>query len=211
MSSLVNFTLFGLNLSVNNSIDPYSLDVLNTNASTNFHFGGSHPFGRTQKLEVEEELNTVAASDTSRRDKSGSGVAYTQRDQNGETKETKREDLKLKEGRLPWNLNLGLSYNKNATGQVSSTLRVGWDIQLSDKWRIDYSTIYDVEDRSLDGQNFGITRDLHCWEMSFSRQVLGTGPNAEWQYYFRIALKAHQDLYGESGTRGLGTGLMGQF
>jgi hypothetical protein len=41
--------------------------------------------------------------------------------------------------------------------------------------------------------------------------VLGNGPNEEWQYYFRITLKAHPDLYGESGTRGLGTGLMGQF
>ncbi len=210
VSSNVNFAFFGLNFSLNHAIDPYTLDVLNSSAVANFHFGGSHPFGRAQNLEV-EELNTVAASDTSRRDRSGSGVAYTQRDQDGQTRQTPRADLKLKEGWLPWNLNLGLGYSKSSTGMVSSTLRVGWDIQLSDKWRIDYSTIYDVEGRTLDGQNFGITRDLHCWEMSFSRQVLGTGPNAEWQYYFRIALKAHPDLYGESGTRGLGTGLMGQF
>ena len=210
VSSLASMALFGLNLNVSHTIDPYSMDILNTSATTNFHFGGSHPFGRTQKLEV-EDLNTVAASDTSRRDKSGSGIAYTQRDQTGEIKETKREDLKLKEGRLPWNLNLGLSYNKDARGEVRSTMHVGWDIQLSDKWRIDYSTIYDVEARSLNGQNFGITRDLHCWEMSFSRQVLGTGPNAEWEYYFRIALKAHPELKGESGQKGLGTGLIGQF
>jgi len=206
IGSTLNLNLFGLNLSLNHSIDPYKFEVLNTSATTQLHFGGSHPFGRTQKLEV-EELNTVAASDTSRRDKSGSGVAYTQRDQYGETKTTPRDELQLKEGRLPWNLNLGLSYNKNSIGQINSTLRVGWDVQLTDNWRIDYSTIYDVEDRSLDGQNFGITRDLHCWEMSFSRQVLGD----EWQYYFRITLKAHPDLYGESGTRGLGSGLMGQF
>ena len=31
------------------------------------------------------------------------------------------------------------------------------------------------------------------------------------EFYVRIALKAHPDLYGESGTRGLGSGLMGQF
>jgi hypothetical protein len=210
ISSGMNFNLFGLNLSLNHSIDPYKLDVLNTSATSQFHFGGSHPFGRTQKLEV-QELNTVAASDTSKRDQSGSGVAYTQRDQYGQETKKSRSDLELKEGRLPWNLNLGLSYSKNQSGQSSSTLRVGWDIQLTDNWRIDYSTIYDVESRGLDGQNFGITRDLHCWEMSFSRQVLGTGLQQEWQYYFRITLKAHPDLYGESGTRGLGTGLMGQF
>jgi lipopolysaccharide assembly outer membrane protein LptD (OstA) len=210
VSSGLNFNLFGLNLSLNHAIDPYTLDILNTSATSNFHFGGSHPFGRTQKLKV-EELNEVAAEDTTKRDKSGSGVAYTQRDQYGQAKESQRNELNLKEGRLPWNLNLGLSYSKSQTGQVSSTMRVGWDIQLTDKWRIDYSTIYDVEERSLEGQNFGITRDLHCWEMSFSRQVLGNGPNEEWQYYFRISLKAHPDLYGDSGTRGLGTGLMGQF
>jgi lipopolysaccharide assembly outer membrane protein LptD (OstA) len=210
ISSGLNFNLLGLNLSLNHSVDPYTLDVLSTSATSNFHFGGSHPFGHTQKLQV-QELNTVASSDTSRRDRSGSGIAYTQRDVYGKAGKTPREQLALKEGRLPWNLNLGLSYSKSAGGQVSSTMRVGWDIQLTDNWSIDYSTIYDVEDRSLNGQNFGITRDLHCWEMSFSRQVLGTGPDAEWQYYFRISLKAHQDLYGESGTRGLGTGLPGQF
>jgi lipopolysaccharide assembly outer membrane protein LptD (OstA) len=210
ISSGLNFNLFGLNLSVNHVVDPYSLEVLNTSATSQFHFGGSHPFGRTQHLQV-EELNTVAASDTAKRDRSGSGVAYTQRDQYGKTEQTPSRELDLKEGRLPWNLNLGLSYSKSRTGEVNSTLRVGWDIQLTDKWRIDYSTIYDVQERGLEGQNFGITRDLHCWEMSFSRQVLGTGVNEEWQYYFRITLKAHPDLYGDSGTRGLGTGLMGQF
>jgi len=210
VSSGLNFNLFGLNLSLNHSIDPYTLDVLNTSATSQFHFGGSHPFGRTQKLQV-EELNKVAASDTSRRDQSGSGVAYTQRDQYGTEKKTNRDELELKEGRLPWNLNLGLSYSKGSSGQISSTMRVGWDIQLTDNWRIDYSTIYNVESRSLDGQNFGITRDLHCWQMSFSRQQLSSSTRDEWQYYFRITLKAHPDLYGESGTRGLGSGLMGQF
>jgi len=211
ITSNLNFSLFGMNLSLNHSIDPYDLKVLNTNATTGLAIRGTHPFGRSQKVEV-RELNTVAASDTSRKDKSGSGVEFHERDEYGQEKpEDEDRDLELKEGRLPWSLTLGMSYSRGASGQVSSTLRVGWDFQLTDNWRIDYSTIYDVEERTLDGQNFGITRDLHCWEMSFSRQQLGTGPGAEWQYYFRIALKAHPDLYGESGTRGLGSGLMGQF
>ena len=74
-------------------------------------------------------------------------------------------------------------------------------------WRVDYSTIYDIEARVRSGQYIGITRDLHCWEIGFSRQQLGD----EWEYYFRIALKAHPELYGESGDRGVGGGLMGRF
>jgi hypothetical protein len=210
IGSGLNFNLFGINLSLNHTVDPYNLEVLNTSATSGLSIRGTHPFGQSKKVEV-RELNTVAASDTTRKDRSGSGVEFVERDEFGREKtreEIEREkELELKEGRLPWSLNLGLSYSKSSTGQVSSTLRVGWDFQLTDNWRIDYSTIYDVEDRSLDGQNFGITRDLHCWEMTLARQELGD----EWQYYFRIALKAHPDLYGESGTRGLGSGLMGQF
>ncbi len=211
VGSGLNFNLFGINLSLNHSIDPYHLKVLNTSATSGLSIRGTHPFGRSKKVDV-QELNEVAASDTSRTDRSGSGVEFVERDEYGREKpKEKTTELALKEGRLPWSLNLGLSYTKQSNGTVNSTLRVGWDIQLTDNWRIDYSTIYDVEGRQLDGQNFGITRDLHCWEMSFARQVLGRGDNAEWQYYFRISLKAHADLYGESGTRGLGSGLMGQF
>jgi len=151
-------------------------------------------------------LNTVASSDTTRKDKSGSGVEFVQRDEFGQERAA-NQDLALKEGRLPWSVTLGFSYSKSASGAVNSTLRVGWDLQLTDNWRIDYSTIYDAEDRVLDGQSFGITRDLHCWEMSLARQQLGE----EWEFYFRIALKAHPELYGESGNRGLGGGTLGQF
>jgi hypothetical protein len=209
IGSALNFNLFGINLSVNHSVDPYNFDVLNTSATSGLNLHGTHPFGRTQKVEV-RELNEVAALDTTRlkgKDRSGSGIEYREKDEYGRDEPQEKREMQLEKGRLPWNMNLGLSYSKSRSGQVSSTLRIGWDLQLTDNWRIDYSTIYDVTDRSLDGQNFGITRDLHCWEMTFARQELGD----EWQYYFRIALKAHPDLYGESGTRGLGTGLMGQF
>jgi lipopolysaccharide assembly outer membrane protein LptD (OstA) len=205
IGSTVNFALFGMNVSLNHSIDPYDLEVLNTSATSGLRIGGTHPFGRSSKVEV-EELNTVASSDTTRKDKSGTGVEFVQRDEYGQERTTE-PDLSLKEGRLPWSLNLGLSYSKSASGTVNSTLRVGWDVQLTDRWRIDYSTIYDVEGRSLEGQSFGIVRDLHCWEMSLARQQLGD----EWEFYFRISLKAHPELYGDSGNRGLGGGLMGQF
>jgi hypothetical protein len=214
IGSGLNFNLFGINLSLNHSIDPYELKVLNTSATSGLSIRGRHPFGRSEK--VVRELNQVASSDTTRKDRSGSGVEFVERDEYGRERpraegDEEAEEFEVKKGLLPWSLNLGLSYSKSSSGTVSSTLRVGWDFQLTDNWRIDYSTIYDVEERQLDGQNFGITRDLHCWEMTFARQELGRGDQAEWQYYFRIALKAHPDLYGESGTRGLGSGLMGQF
>jgi hypothetical protein len=204
ISSSVNFVLFGTNFSINNGVDPYTFDVLSTSATSTFRFGGTHPFGKSSKVEV-KELNVSATRDTTQTEKKefeSGGVDFRKRDESGA-----EQELAVEEGRLPWNLVLGLTYSKSRGGVQNSTLRVGWDFKLSDNWRIDYSTIYDIEGRERSGQFIAVTRDLHCWEISFSRQQLGD----EWEYYFRIALKAHPDLYGESGNRGVGTGLMGQF
>lgn len=212
ISSALNFVLFGTNFSINHTIDPYHFDVTSTSATSTIRIGGTHPFGSSSKVEV-KELNVTASRDTANADnkKNGDfasgGVEFRQINQEGVEEPVEQQDLQLEEKRQPWNVVLGLSYSSNASGATSSTLRVGWDVKLTDNWRIDYSTIYDVEARERSGQHIGVTRDLHCWEIGFSRQQLGT----EWQYYFRIALKAHPELYGESGNRGVGSGLMGQF
>ncbi|HEU4929271.1 MAG TPA: putative LPS assembly protein LptD, partial [Candidatus Krumholzibacteria bacterium] len=209
INSAVNFNLFGTDISVNNTLDPYNFDVLNTSATSAIRIGGTHPFGSSSKVEV-RELNVAAARDTSKlrdREFEEGGVEIRQLDQYGREKPGGDKDLQLEEGRQPWNIVLGLTYSTSASGNTSSTLRIGWDFQLTDNWRIDYNTIYDVEGRTRSGQYIGVTRDLHCWQIGFSRQQLGD----EWEYYFRIALKAHPELYGESGERGVGTGVMGQF
>jgi hypothetical protein len=208
ISSALNFVLFGTNISLNHTIDPYQFDVLNTNATTSIRVVGTHPFGKASRVEVRER-NVSAELDTTggaNREFARGGVDFVQ------TGDVARErpqasELELEQGRLPWSILLGLTYSKSAGGVTNSTLRVGWEVKLTDHWRIDYSTIYDVEERSMSGQYFNITRDLHCWEIGFSRQQLGD----EWQYYFRIGLKAHPELYGESGNRGVGTGLIGRF
>lgn len=206
IGSSLNFILLGTNFSINHTVDPYRFDVLSTSATSTFRIHGTHPFGRSSRVEV-RELNVTAARDTSGVGTGAFASGGVEFVQTGETGERPAGELALEEGRQPWNVVLGLTYSSNATGETSSTLRVGWDFKLTDNWRVDYSTIYNVEQRERSGQFIGITRDLHCWEIGFSRQQLGD----EWQYYFRIALKAHPELYGESGNRGVGGGLMGQF
>ncbi len=209
INSGLNVVIAGANLSLNHTVDPYKFDVLYTSATASFGLRGTHPFGRSSSVEV-RELNVAAAADSADSLQTGGfntgGVEYIQTTGTHQG-ESPVSDLALREGRLPWDLNLALTYSRGANDFISSTLRVAWNFQLTDNWSIDYSTVYDVQERTLTGQNFGIKRDLHCWEMSFSRQLLGD----EWQYYFRITLKAHPELYGESGNRGLGSGLIGQF
>jgi len=206
ISSTLNFLLFGTNFSINHTIDPYQFDILNTSATSTIHIGGTHPFGKSSRVEV-RELNVAASRDTTGGKKADFETGGVEFRQTGPGGERPADQLALEEGRQPWNVVLGFTYSSSVFGQTSSTLRVGWDFKLSDNWRVDYSTIYDVEARERSGQYIGVTRDLHCWEIGFSRQQLGD----EWEYYFRIALKAHPELYGESGDRGVRGGLMGQF
>ncbi len=48
-------------------------------------------------------------------------------------------------------------------------------------------------------QEYAIYRDMHCWEARF----VGRYYDDEWQYYFRINVKALPEIQGESGVKSL--------
>ncbi len=66
-----------------------------------------------------------------------------------------------------WKMNFSSSYNLNTkewTKKINSQL----DLQLTDDWRIKYRGIVDLEDFKLTHSVVGITRDLHCRELTIN-------------------------------------------
>jgi hypothetical protein len=66
-----------------------------------------------------------------------------------------------------WKMNFSSSYNLNSmkwTKQINSQL----DLQLNDNWRIKYKGIIDLDDFKLSNSVVGITRDLHCREITIN-------------------------------------------
>ena len=66
-----------------------------------------------------------------------------------------------------WKMNFSSSYNLNTkewTKKINSTL----DLQLSDDWRIKYKGVVDLNDFKLTNSVVGITRDLHCREITIN-------------------------------------------
>jgi hypothetical protein len=66
-----------------------------------------------------------------------------------------------------WKMNFSSSYNLNTkewTKKINSTL----DLQLSDDWRIKYKGVVDFDDFKLTNSVVGITRDLHCREITIN-------------------------------------------
>ena len=66
-----------------------------------------------------------------------------------------------------WKMNFSSSYNLNTkewTKKINSTL----DLQLSEDWRIKYKGVVDLDDFKLTKSVVGITRDLHCREITIN-------------------------------------------
>jgi hypothetical protein len=91
---------------------------------------------------------------------------------------------------IPWNvrLNYNVTYNKQGflPSKVVQSLRLNGDFSLSENWKIAYNTGYDFELKQFTQTNFSLTRDLHCWTMSFNWVPFGQFQS----YNFFIGIKS---------------------
>ncbi len=97
---------------------------------------------------------------------------------------------------LPWNLgfnyavNYSISYEDNGTTgyrqNVTQTIGFNGSLSLTPKTGITFQGGYDIMQRKLTTSQVSITRDLHCWQMSFSWVPFGF--HRSWS--FNIGVKA---------------------
>jgi hypothetical protein len=101
-----------------------------------------------------------------------------------------------------WSLGLAYSYaggyQTGPSWSSSKTANAVLRYQFSPAWGLEYSGSYDVTLREVQVQRFALTRDLHCWQASFTR-TFSQGGEAE--YYFRLGIKDQKEIYLERGTR----------
>lgn len=71
---------------------------------------------------------------------------------------------------VPYNLSVNFNFNYSnsiVTKTTSSTVSASGDVNVTPKWKVQYTTNYDVKAAKLGITQFSIYRDLHCWDMSF--------------------------------------------
>ncbi len=102
---------------------------------------------------------------------------------------------------IPWTLALSYSYNYSQQGLAPSlsvqTLSARGDFSLTPKWKFVYNTGYDFEAKSISYTNVQITRDLHCWEMSFQWTpfaAAGSGRASNYSFDLRVKSALLKDL-----------------
>jgi lipopolysaccharide assembly outer membrane protein LptD (OstA) len=100
----------------------------------------------------------------------------------------------------PWYVNLMYRFTKDFDGGDDTYwMELAAGLNLTRNWRVDYSGRFNLSENEVAYQEYSVYRDLHCWEARFVRRYSAE----EWQYYFRINIKAHPEIYAERGLRAL--------
>lgn len=101
-----------------------------------------------------------------------------------------------------WSLGMAYSYSGGYSSgprwSSAQTANLVGRYQLSPAWGIEYSASYDLTLNQVGTQRFALSRDLHCWQATFTRTFIAGG---EAEYYFRLGVKDQREIYLERGTR----------
>lgn len=89
---------------------------------------------------------------------------------------------------VPWQLNIDYSLRYTKPGHVdkiTQSLRFSGFFRITPKWNFTFNSGYDFVAKDFTYTTVNITRDLHCWEMSFQWIPFGTLQS----YSFRLNVK----------------------
>jgi len=90
---------------------------------------------------------------------------------------------------VPWSLSLDYSFNYSKTAfepRVDQTIGIRGNFSLTPKWKINFHTNYNLETDEMGATSINISRDLHCWSMSFEWVPVGYRR----MYNFRIQVNS---------------------
>ncbi|MFI3318186.1 MAG: putative LPS assembly protein LptD [Rikenellaceae bacterium] len=103
---------------------------------------------------------------------------------------------------IPWNfgfnyvVNYGISYTNNGTTgyepSVTQSVSFNGSITPTAKWGVTLMGGYDLVENELTTSSVAITRDLHCWQMSFS--WIPFGYYKSWSFNIGIKASSLSDL-----------------
>jgi hypothetical protein len=91
---------------------------------------------------------------------------------------------------IPWNLRINYTVDYSKPGYskptVTQAIRFNGDLSVTEKWKVDFNSGFDFQSKKFTQSQFGIRRDLHCWQVSVSWVPFGRYQN----YNFSIGIKS---------------------
>jgi hypothetical protein len=96
---------------------------------------------------------------------------------------------------IPWSMRVSYNFSYSKPGYISNltqTLSVNGNVTLTKKMGITYTSGYDFTRKEITMTQIGITRDLHCWDMSFN--WIPNGTMKMWNFTIRVKAAVLSDL-----------------
>jgi hypothetical protein len=103
---------------------------------------------------------------------------------------------------IPWNVtvNYSLSLRKGVSNTTKkdtviisdNSIRVNGDFNVTARWKVAFSTGYDLVNNKIQITSFDIYRDLHCWEMRLG--VIPFGSRRSYNFSLNVKATVLQDL-----------------
>lgn len=165
-------------------IDKYTIESGKLARLTNFGLSTDFSLNSKAAKNRNEKLNEI--------DKTKQNLSREQQD---ELNAISRDPNAFVDFNVPWNVSAAYSFNYSKNGlvsNISNTLNISGDFNVTPKWKIQYTSGYDFQDNKLSLTQFSIYRDLHCWDLSFRWSPIGT-----YKFYsvdLRVKASILQDL-----------------
>ena len=82
--------------------------------------------------------------------------------------------------------------NKKYKNEIVQTINLSGDVNITRKWKIGFTTGYDIKHKDFSYTSIDIYRDLHCWEMRLN--WIPYGGRRGWNFQINVKASALQDL-----------------
>jgi len=196
------------NISANSSFSLYALDSLGRQTGTflysqnkklmrlnNFSFSLDFDVGRLFRSN-RERSEEPSGTELSREITAGSNQEPGLREFSEETISGRVfDEYGYSDFDVPWSLSIryNLNYRKQALkSTVSQALSLNGTLSLTKKMSVNYTSGYDFRMKEITMTQIGITRDLHCWDMSFN--WIPNGSMKMWNFMIRVKASVLADL-----------------
>ncbi len=116
---------------------------------------------------------------------------------NNNSNEDRNKEAKLYKADIPWSINLAYSTNYANNGVDPGRIGIhsivfNGNIELSPKWKMGYSSGYDIKDGGFTFSRFNFTRDLDSWQFNFNWVPFGT--NSSYTFFIGVKSSVLADL-----------------
>ncbi len=200
-----------LNVNIRATLDPYAIDVNGRKINTfNIDNGGSLFRLTNAGLTMNYSLSSKSSDDrgssnqnrnTQNRQASdglfGENMTATndQSIDNTDNSDSKKTS-KLYRSSIPWKLNLAYAMNysnPSRQDEISShSLMFSGDIELTPKWKVGFSSGYDIKNQGFTYTQLRFNRDLDSWRMSFN--WVPFGPRTTYNFFIGVKASVLSDL-----------------